>query len=712
MRSEILQAGTILGSVALLLTGAGQAWTEQPSVPPKTIRDECVVYQTPASGREIEAECGERFPVEAGVTLSLQIGNAVMPFSFSTSDGRTREEELTAVLRELVEGGIVRMPWRDQLGERSAWVFSTTNPTQSGHANYRRVVTRNTQRDQLLVPPGDVIVTIVNSKGEVEAVGRPVRVRQRTTTELRDPAQEGAQSVFGRFTRPTQAPAEPVEIILTHDDISRRPNVTIRGPDSTDAIWYDVQGRSAQISATSPTLWMPPETVYIGPRQVTEIHGQLRAKPSITVSVPLPEKEIEVPPLTITISAPDDASQRSHRIDPGETIRFDQLRPGRYRAALRIGNAVELTRSVDLTNGEPATVEFPLTPIEVSGTVFYGSDPAPARVTFEMGPERALTVESSDDGTFSAVLWERRMYAIQLTILNKGGAPLREFMRIEQSDTIDFHIPRTEVLVRVTDKADAPLEGALVAPRSTWRDAVKGEQHQTFVVKTDSSGSATLPPLREGTLEVRASAEGFEPSDVVRIAILAETNETITLRLRRKEERETRTVAMRLPDGRPAALAEAVAFTIAPTIHGVWSGKSSSSGELELPVELVGATVLIRHPEAATHVILAHQLPSEITLPSPSPPLLVKTLRGETPASVYVALWVGDVKLYGELLAFAAWSNPVSQNGDWLARNLPKQSVRILAASSFSSLLGPEFDALARSVPFPWLTVTTVSAID
>jgi hypothetical protein len=105
-----------------------------------------------------------------------------------------------------------------------------------------------------------------------------------------------------------------------------------------------------------------------------------------------------------------------------------------------------------------------------------------------------------------------------------------------------------------------------------------------------------------------------------------------------------------LPNGAAAADAEVWAFD--PAMNPVWSGKATSEGVIEMPDVAMGATLLLRHPQAASS---ARRWDGESVwkLEPPAEPLSL-TVDPSAPISV----WLDGVQLSGPALSFAAWSGP------------------------------------------------------
>jgi hypothetical protein len=86
---------------------------------------------------------------------------------------------------------------------------------------------------------------------------------------------------------------------------------------------------------------------------------------------------------------------------------------------------------------------------------------------------------------------------------------------------------------------------------------------------------------------------------------------------------------------------------------------------------------------------------------------VVKTImdKDKIANSARIAIWIADYKLFGVPLAFATWSNiGADTSGHWIARNLPRQSTRLLAVALDSSLSvdAASLDAMASRIDYPW----------
>ncbi|HEX6083608.1 MAG TPA: carboxypeptidase-like regulatory domain-containing protein, partial [Thermoanaerobaculia bacterium] len=219
------------------------------------------------------------------------------------------------------------------------------------------------------------------------------------------------------------------------------------------------------------------------------------------------------------------------------------------------------------------------------------------------------------------------------------------------------------------------IAGAKVIAGNEANGGMQLAQH----VSTNDDGDAVLPPLRDGELIVSVQAAKYASVEPQRFVVDDKRHE-LEIALQPLDTRaELRVV---LPNGAPAADAEVWAFDAA--MQPLWRGKASNDGVLELPDLTLGATLLLRHPQAASSV-RATAGEDVWRLEPPAAPL---TLTVDPSASI--ALWLDGVRLSGPALSFAAWSGPsASPDGRWTGRNLPPRELRVLAGNISSTVTYP-----------------------
>jgi hypothetical protein len=198
-------------------------------------------------------------------------------------------------------------------------------------------------------------------------------------------------------------------------------------------------------------------------------------------------------------------------------------------------------------------------------------------------------------------------------------------------------------------------------------------------------------------------------SDEQAIAIANGTDRLLRVALRRED---TSAVRIALPNGAPAAGAEAVAF--AQGAMAAWRGTTDNTGRLQIPNRFRGAFIVIRHREAASAAVLFDDVllaREDIRLQAPATELHVKA-EGENIANPAVVIWLNGVRLDGFTTAFAVWAPLpfVDHTGVWRARNLPTSDVRVLVTPppNLERVRTGALDAVFTTVRFPWTGVVPV----
>ena len=294
--------------------------------------------------------------------------------------------------------------------------------------------------------------------------------------------------------------------------------------------------------------------------------------------------------------------------------------------------------------------------------------------------------------------------------------PFSEMVSLTTSSTVDIHVPANALRVRVYDVADGkPLTTAEIMIHNRWSD---GGASRSAVNTVAVSGPITeLPPQRIGTTEVRVRAAGY--SDAGPLSVTVDDS----IRDRMLDVPMTRstikTDVQILLDGiAPAAGAEIGAFSGGQM---TWHGTADGSGRIAVPDAVTKTRVVVRHPSAASDVVVFGPLngPQRISLSPAAPPLLVKVQRRNGkpigPAAAQISLWLaGGVRLTGVEAAFATWSiAATAPDGTFVARGVRAAPFRLFATRNISEaqILTGTFDGLATTIPYPWPAAAAVTLV-
>jgi hypothetical protein len=459
---------------------------------------------------------------------------------------------------------------------------------------------------------------------------------------------------------------------------NRAPDVLLNAYDRIVAIWYGVAARHVTLSMQSDAAFWPPQQVNLARGKVTTVRSKVQRLPRAHVSIVVPPGAAIAEPMSLQ------AAGRSVPVTAGTHMLAD-LPAEPLKITLSIG-AWRLSELADLSSGHDANVTFELKPIVVSGTVFHGDERVAAEIEF-LNDKEWRTVKTNERGEYATTFWWAKVHTARVKVANLPPY-LDTFREIFDSGVVDFHVPRTDYVVRVRDATTG--KGITQAQVSVGNDSADTRVTSQRIT-TDAAGVAVLPPLRRGELILNAWAEHYARSEPLRATVDDQHHE---IEIALKPVPTAATLQLRLADGAPAAQAEAWAFDRAMT--PLWRGAADDSGRLDLP-ELANPLLLVRHPMAASTIRPLAPRDEAWTLDAPATPLTLVSKPGAV-----VALWLDGVKLTGPPLTFAAWSTPMTTaNGLWTAHNLPAKPLRVLLlpGSAFGS---NAFDAVARSIGYPW----------
>jgi hypothetical protein len=447
--------------------------------------------------------------------------------------------------------------------------------------------------------------------------------------------------------------------------------------------------------------------VSIRQGRVSTVRATSQIPPSLQTSInllsgSLPEQG------SLEISRPADGSvlRRSRARAGTENITGLPLEP--LRVTLQIGEW-RFSRDADLSGGRDENVRFDLDPIDLHGRVFVGENPAAARISFKNG-SRWVVVKTGDDGDYQTLLWYAGVYGVEVRVEGRPGPAFNDAFRvIDHSGVADFHLPDTDYRVHVFDANDQhEISGAQVSVSNLWNDASQGEGTLSQRFATDQSGIAILPPMRAGKVLIGVRAKGYRDGEAIDFVSDA-ADRTRRFEVALSPLALSAHLRVRLADDSSAAHAELWAFADLGR-PPIWSGEASDDGVFDIPNGLSGALLLIRHVGGATLIQRWSGSADDVVdvkMDSPAPPLVVKTIidKDTIANSARIAIWIADYKLSGVPLAFATWSNiGADTSGYWTARNLPRQSTRLLAVARNSSLSvdAASLDAMASHIDYPW----------
>ena len=535
--------------------------------------------------------------------------------------------------------------------------------------------------------------------GDASALARPVRVAAGTVATVAPAPPTSGSDVLVVLSRPLTRTRDELRLILTTEGGSRAPDVFLHARTSIYAVWYGANGHSAVVSADGDSLTMPAATIQLRPKQAVTYRGALKQKPGVDVSINAPAGAFK----SLEIAVARAADRRLIAQSSGSVtnpVRFNALPPEPLRVTLT-ADRWEFIQDIDLTAGEDGDVVFTLEPIVVTGTVKRAREPTRARITFEYELRTVVEVEAGDDGRYSAVFWKPALYSAEVYV---PGASQLSFsdpaVDIERNRTLDFEVPGNQLRLKVVDRATSQgIANAVVTVDTETEHGEVGAMRLGRQYTADDNGRLVLPPLWAGRARFAVTAPGYRAAEPQSIAVDAGTRHELVFALERAATRETRLL---LPNGQPAAGAEAIVVSLNRV---VWSGSADSNGRMAVGAQGGDGLLVIRHPGAASRVLRLAAITDTVHLGVPAPaPIRVKTVNG-TGAPVPFALltlWLDGQRLPETATAFASWSRAAmtDHEGMWAATNLPAAPLRVLAtrrATAAQIGIGA-FDALAATI--------------
>ena len=653
--------------------------------------------------RAISWRCGERLTVTPPAVAWAETPDGITPFVADVSAGgafrfATFVPKGTVVVHdESSSTGSARVLSLQAPRDEKLWrsPFQTTAPVNS----------------VISVPRGRAIAMLLDERGRVIGVSDPLTV-EATPVAWEHRYDRGRSVLMATIDRGSVD--GDVKLFASDAGGRRSPDAVVSGVSSMTAVWYRLHDGPVRIAAESPVAYLPDAEVEIRGGSVAEIRGTLHKRPSLNVS--------------ITSSGDSKASSLSHlnldvvRAGEGSAAPATAVRVGRSYAfpnlppeilTLRLhGDGVELERTVDLSSGNDADVALRLQPIIVTGTLYRGDQPSKGEVRFEQ--RGAPVVALADDfGRYEATLWQARRYIVSAVAGQDSEQPAyAEDRAITESTELDIHVPANALRVRVTDGDARPVERGSISVHDRW--AAGG----TAVVVPIQGESTPLPPQHTGVAEVRVRAPGYGESAPITIQVDDQLRDRV-IDVKLDRDKNSVMVTIRLTDGAAAREAEVSAFAAG---RMTWHGVADDGGVVALPAAVARGRVIVRHPAAASKVVIFgdDQRENAVTLDAPAPPLVAKVVhrdgRAVGPASARISIWlVGGQRLSGDEAGFATWSfGGTTPDGLFVAKGLGQNPVRLLAttkASRAQTATGM-FDAASKMIPYPWPPVATIVPAD
>jgi hypothetical protein len=564
------------------------------------------------------------------------------------------------------------------------------------------------------VASGTVVAGVFDRKtDDAVMLTRPLEVKPGKLTYAAPSLPKKGSDLLVVLSRPVpvRLGGHEVAVTLQVDDKTRKPDVLLPASSTVFAIWYGVEGRAANLVAESPTVYLPATPINLRPGKAVTLRTKLMKRPSIAVSIGGPEDVLRDRHLSLELRAyAGDVLVHTVEARPNADFSFESLAADMYDVVLRVDDW-ELRKHVDLTTGADERVIFTLSPIVVSGTVYYGRDPAAqADVAFDIGPAWIRTT-ADDQGRYELVLWKPGDYVAEITLPDRAGPPFWDMgSNIRESETLDFHVPNTHFTVNVRDAVTGkPIEGAKVLAGSIY-NGQNGEGRVTQTAVTDEKGRALLPPMRVGGISVRARAEGYFDSDVTNDAVRA-VDATGSFEIELRPVGDTVPVTIRMPDGSNAAGAQVWAVrSTGGHDRPLWNGTADEHGVVAIPRSVRSAFFLVRANNAAAAVRQLAGNEEALWSLAPSAPLTVHVGSG-----IRIAVWIDEIRVSGLPLALLLGTlEATDDDGNWSASLLPRRPLRVLAwrSAPAGAVETGAYDIAATQLPYPWPRLLELHPVD
>jgi 5-hydroxyisourate hydrolase-like protein (transthyretin family) len=646
-------------------------------------------------GAEVAAPCGAPVTVPPGdYDAWLEDGARITPFPtrVSIAAGDTRE---------------YRWPL-EPAGSLKADAAELIRVENTAARLFRRPTDGQPRR----MPLGRAVAVRRDDRGEPVAVSRPVAIAAGAPAEARPAAPAKDADLFVVLERPANLDAGDVALMAAIGEERLRADVLATTADHVVAIWYGLPPGRAEVTAMSSTLRLEPQWTTLRAQRLGSIRAALVPLPSLRVTVTIPSDALgKDDTLSLKISDPKhpEGARELAAVEPNVVYDLHALPAAPLEVELNVGKW-PIRRTVDLSSGNDDLLVIELEPLVVSGTVTYGEEPAEADVGFSA--DTLFETRTDEEGRYRITLWEPRRYGMRVKLRKATDVPpFVDTVRVSGSGTFDVAIPRARYRVRVLNQETGqPVPEARVTLTNTWQDPVEGRRRSMLQLTTDATGEALLPPLRAGSVDLRADAEGYLTATAENQPV-ADGKEEVRLEVRMHASGSASEVKVVLPGGAPAAGADWIA------VRGervVLHGTVPESGTIQVPNALEGALLVARHQTATGLRIAAGQGGATWPLLPVAPPLTVHAVdaSGRPAGSAPIVVWTAGQRLSGVALAFLVGTgDATSIDGTWLGRNLPAAPLRILInkrGTAAAAIESGAFDAVAQQVPYPWPGAVTV----
>jgi len=293
----------------------------------------CWVRLVPATNldSELSYPCGQWFrppPNKYKVWVEsdryISIAPTVMGYADTPFDGRGMIVEMP-----VMPSATVKLADDVQPSETESFrLLSLNDSFQNRHI---RSFDRRVKRGAA-VPAGKAVAAFFDrSTNDAIALTRPFDAAAGATVTVRPAPPAKESDIYVVLERPLSETNFELTLLLNG---SRKPDVLSQTADRVLAVWYDVAGRSVELTARSPRLGLAPATLALKPQRVTTFRGKLVALPKLSATVDAPRGALP----KIEISVRKDSNVVAHADVPlAGSVVFDSVPAERLRVTVYRG---------------------------------------------------------------------------------------------------------------------------------------------------------------------------------------------------------------------------------------------------------------------------------------------------------------------------------------------------------------------------------------
>ncbi|MEM7481969.1 MAG: carboxypeptidase-like regulatory domain-containing protein [Acidobacteriota bacterium] len=541
------------------------------------------------------------------------------------------------------------------------------------------------------MPAGQIIAGVFDTRSkEYRWLSQPITVLAGKAVEVSStPFGEGT-TIVAVFDRPqvmrSHSQYDASVALRGQQGDERLPDVQVATAERIHAVFYDHYERVVSLRVRSPSVGAPSQDLALRPGKVESFRGFLRFLPSLHVHLNTPS-ELVIPMGTQVAARtfPERLPIAEKPLGPTLSTTFIHLPAEPIEVVVEVPPWRFLGRT-DLSDWQNGEIEIQAETIHLSGTVFRGQEPIQAEITFHLqddDPDFQLRTESDSEGHYETVLYGPPAIALVKPADEPERKPHWELLiktDFPDPSRLDFLIPDNRISIHTTDlRSGEPVEGTVVRYRNLHLDGTEkvGKYHGKVI--TDESGSALLPALRNGSLELHLRADSYKDAEIDDVAIgMLRDERTLEIAL---EPEDASSISMTFlgPDGTPAEGSQ----IMVPDESGertLWTAQADSKGRVAVPERYVGSRLLARFHRAG---FLVDRVPSgerALTFPATRSPIRARVLfNGDPSPWARIAIEIQGIIVSGPSLRWLTGASTADDAGIWQARGLPKLPISLVA---------------------------------